>query len=86
MQALVACQSYSRQASPVAATAGKRRIQGFCCGCSVFPSQSLFSYRVPTLIFKNRGSFMNGVSPGAAVFRMGGPLKMADVAHTQGSF
>ena len=70
----------------VAVTAGEGFVGVWCCVCTVFLPLSFFLYGGPTGGFEGGGSFAYGVTPCAAVFGKCSPLKMADVASTEGLF
>ena len=78
-------QTYAGLTSPVAVTAGEGLVGVWSCGCTVFPPLSFFLYGGPMGGFEG-GGFAYGVMPCAAVFGKSSPLKMADVASTEGLF
>ena len=72
--------------SPVAVAAGEGLIGVWYCDYTVFPPLPFFLYGGPTGGLKKGCSFGYYVSPGAAIFGKFRPLKMADVACTEGLF
>ena len=83
---LVTYQTYAGSTSPVAVTAGEGLVGVWCCGCTVLPPPSFFLYGGPPGGFEGGGSFVCSVTPSATVFGKCSPLKMADVACTEGLF
>ena len=81
---LVTYQAYAGLTSPVAVTAGKGLV-GFGV-VAVFPPRSFFFYGRPPGGFEGGGSFAYSAAPCATVFGKCSPLKMADVACTEGLF
>ena len=79
-------QAYAGSTSPVAVTAGKGLIGDWCYSCTVFPPLPFFFYGRPPGGFEGEGSFAYSAAPCAAVFGQCSPLKMADVACTEGLF
>ena len=71
--------------SPVAVTAGNGLVRVWC-GCTVFSPLSFFLYGRPPGGFEGGGSFANSVMLCAAVYGKWSPLKMADVARSEGLF
>ena len=83
---LVTHQAYAGSTSPVAVTAGIGLVGVWCCGCTVFSPLSFFLFGRPPGGFEGGGSFANSAMPCAAIFGKCSPLKMADVARTEGLF
>ena len=65
---------------------GKGLVGVWCCSCTVFPPLLFFFYGRPTGGFEEGGRFAYSAEPCAAVFGKCSPLKMADVARTEGLF
>ena len=77
-------QTYAGLISPVAVTAIEGLIGVWYCGCNLFPYLSFFPYGGPTGGFEGGGSFAYGVTPCASVFGKCRPIKMPEVASTEG--
>ena len=79
-------QAYAGLTSPVAVTAGKGLIGVWCCSCTAFPPLSFFFHGRPPGGFEGGGSFAYSAAPCTTFFGKCSPLKMADVACTEGLF
>ena len=80
---LVTYKAYAGSKNLVAVIAGKGLVGVWCYGCTIFPPLTFFLYGRPPVGFKGGGSFAYSVTPCAAVFGEGSPLKVADVACTK---
>ena len=86
---LVTNQTNPGSASPVAVTAGeglRPSSRVWCCGCTVLPPLTFFLYESPANGFKEEAALLMVCCQVPQSSGKCRPLKMADVASTEGLF